>query len=50
MKIKTASSVVVIPPDIHIVLRALSAKTGIKIKALVDRALRKAYPAKKASR
>ena len=43
MKIKTASSVVVIPADVHVVLRALSAKTGIKIKVLVERALRRSY-------
>ena len=35
---------VAISPEVHQALRAVSVKTGIKIKILVDKALRQAYP------
>jgi hypothetical protein len=41
---------VAVPNEVHEALIEVSARTGVKIKVLVEKALRKAYPSKNESK
>ena len=41
---------VAVSPDVHRAVRAVSDKTGIKIRSLVEKALKAAYPISRANK